>query len=98
MSIDKGWSESQSVEGFDLHNAIDMLQVIVINLGALRLQPEIKDTYSDHILEEMTREAMSCADVVHAALRKNNRPQDRSTNRFSNRTVPANLNIDHFPL
>jgi len=54
-----------------LHRAIDLLQVIVINLEGLGLQPEIKDTYSGMILGNIAQQAMDCANLLHEACREN---------------------------
>jgi hypothetical protein len=60
-----------SLNDSNLHQAIDLLQVIVLNLESLRQKPEIAGTQNEIVLDAATREAFDCADLLHEVRNEN---------------------------
>ena len=55
----------------NLHRAIDMLQVIVLNLDVLKQQPKIAGTPLEKQLDILTGRAFQCSDLLHEASAEN---------------------------
>ena len=55
----------------NLHHAIDLLQVIVLNLDVLKQQPEIAGTPLVKQLDILTRHVFQCSNLLHEACEEN---------------------------